>query len=195
MRAFGPSALVTPANGVTMARVAGTPVLLGLMAGTGASYLALALWVALAASDGLDGYLARRHGTTRSGAFLDPLADKLLVLGALVVLAGRGVFGWFPVGLIAVRELAMSFYRSWVGRRGISIPARRSAKAKTVVQEIAVGLALFPPVSRRAPWMARTVLWAAVALTVTSGVQYLLDGAGARRARDRVAGGGGTDAR
>jgi CDP-diacylglycerol--glycerol-3-phosphate 3-phosphatidyltransferase len=178
-----------------MARVAGTPVLLGLMAGTGASYLALALWVALAASDGLDGYLARRHGTTRSGAFLDPLADKLLVLGALVVLAGRGVFGWFPVGLIAVRELAMSFYRSWVGRRGISIPARRSAKAKTVVQEIAVGLALFPPVSRRAPWMARTVLWAAVALTVTSGVQYLLDGAGARRARDRVAGGGGTDAR
>jgi CDP-diacylglycerol--glycerol-3-phosphate 3-phosphatidyltransferase len=186
---------VTPANGVTVARVAGTPVLLGLVVGTGASYVALALWIALAASDGLDGYLARRHGTTRSGAFLDPLADKLLVLGAMVAMAGRGVFGWFPVGLIAFREVAMSVYRSWVGRRGVSIPARRSAKAKTVVQEVAVGLALFPPVARRAPWMARIVLWAAVALTLSSGVQYLLDGAAARRVRDGAAGGGSTDAR
>lgn len=182
MRAFGPSALVTPANGVTMARVAFTPVLLALVAGSGASHLALALWIVLASSDGLDGYLARRHGTTRSGAFLDPLADKLLVLGALVCLAGRGVFAWLPVGVIAVREAAMSVYRSWVGRRGVSIPARRSAKAKTVVQEVAVGLALFPPVARRAPWMAKTVLWAAVVLTVSSGVQYLLDGTAARRA-------------
>jgi CDP-diacylglycerol--glycerol-3-phosphate 3-phosphatidyltransferase len=178
-----------------MARVAFTPVLLVLVAGTGASYVALALWIALASSDGLDGYLARRHGTTRSGAFLDPLADKLLVLGALVALAGRGVFGWVPVGLIGAREVAMSVYRSWVGRRGVSIPARRSAKAKTVVQEVAVGLALFPPVARRAPWMARIVLWVAVALTVSSGVQYLLDGAAARRARTGVADEGGTDAR
>lgn len=188
MRAFGPSALVTPANGVTMARVAGTPVLLGLVVGTGASYVALGLWIALAASDGLDGYLARRHGTTRSGAFLDPLADKLLVLGALVAMAARGVFGWFPVGLIASREVAMSAYRSWVGRRGVSIPARPSAKAKTVVQEVAVGLALFPPTARRAPWTARIVLWAAVALTLGSGAQYLLDGAAARRARGRTGG-------
>jgi CDP-diacylglycerol--glycerol-3-phosphate 3-phosphatidyltransferase len=195
VRAFGPSALVTPANGVTLARVAFTPVLLVLVAGTGASYVALALWIALASSDGLDGYLARRHGTTRSGAFLDPLADKLLVLGALVALAGRGVFGWVPVGLIGAREVAMSVYRSWVGRRGVSIPARRSAKAKTVVQEVAVGLALFPPVARRAPWMARIVLWVAVVLTVSSGVQYLLDGAAARRARTGVPEEGGTDAR
>lgn len=178
---------MTPANGITMARVAITPVLLILVAGSGPSYPALALWIVLASSDGLDGYLARRHGTTRSGAFLDPLADKLLVLGALVALAGRGVFGWLPVGLIASREVAMSVYRSWVGRRGISIPARRSAKAKTVVQEVAVGLALFPPVARRAPWTARIVLWAAVVLTVTSGVQYLLDGAAARRGRTGVA--------
>lgn len=182
MRAFGPSALVTPANGVTMARVAFTPVLLLLVAGSGASYLALALWIALASSDGLDGYLARRHGTTRSGAFLDPLADKLLVLGAMAALAARGVFAWLPVGLIGSREVAMSVYRSWVGQRGVSIPARRSAKAKTVVQEVAVGLALFPPTARRAPWMAKIALWAAVVLTVSSGVQYLLDGASARRA-------------
>ncbi|CAN5119360.1 CDP-diacylglycerol--glycerol-3-phosphate 3-phosphatidyltransferase [soil metagenome] len=187
MKAFGPSALVTPANGVTMARVAFTPVLLAWVAGSGASYLLLGLWIVLASSDGLDGYLARRHGTTRSGAFLDPLADKLLVLGAMVALAGRGVFAWFPVSLIALREVAMSVYRSWVGRRGVSIPARRSAKAKTVVQEVAVGLALFPPVARRAPWMTKIALWAAVVLTLSSGVQYLLDGAAARRARAGVA--------
>ncbi|HWH34524.1 MAG TPA: CDP-alcohol phosphatidyltransferase family protein [Acidimicrobiales bacterium] len=188
MSSFGPSALVTPANGVTMARVAFTPVLLGLVVGSGASYFVLALWIGLAASDGLDGFLARRHGTTRSGAFLDPLADKLLVLGALVALAARGVFAWFPVAVIAAREITMSVYRSWVGRRGVSIPARRSAKAKTVVQEVAVGLALFPPAARRAPWAAQLALWLSVGLTISSGVQYLLDGTRARRGGDRASG-------
>ncbi len=184
MRAFGPSALVTPANAVTVARAAFTPVLLVLIVGSGASYPVLALWIVLAASDGIDGYLARRHGTTRSGAFLDPLADKLLVLGAMATLAARGAFGWVPVGLIAARELAMSGYRSWVGRRGVSIPARPSAKAKTVVQAVAVGLALAPVATRRAPWLARVVLWVAVGLTVGSGGQYLRDGTlGARRRR------------
>ena len=182
MRAFGPSALVTPANGVTLARAAFTPVLLLVILGSGASYPALALWITLAASDGVDGYLARRYGTTRSGAFLDPLADKLLVLGAMATLAARGVFGWVPVGLIAARELAMSGYRSWVGRRGVSIPARSSAKAKTAVQAVAVGLALAPIAVRRAPWLARVVLWVAVVLTLGSGAQYLRDGTRAARA-------------
>ncbi len=175
---FGPSALVTPANGVTLARVAFTPVLLAVIADSAASYPALAMWIVLAATDGLDGFLARRHGTTRSGAFLDPLADKLLVLGAMVVLAARGSFSVLPVALIAGREVAMSAYRSWVGRRGVSIPARWSAKVKTVVQEVAVGCALFPPLADGAPGVADAVLWVAVALTLVSGVQYLLDGAG-----------------
>lgn len=181
MKGFGPSALATPANGVTVARAAFTPVLLVVVVGSGASYPALALWIVLAATDGIDGYLARRHGVTRSGAFLDPLADKLLVLGAMVALAARGAFGWVPVGLIAGRELAMSGYRSWVGRLGVSIPARRSAKAKTAVQAVAVGLALAPVAVRRAPWLVRAVLWVAVALTLVSGAQYLRDGTRARR--------------
>lgn len=188
MRAFGPSALVTPANGVTVARAAFTPVLLLVIGGSGASYPALALWITLAASDGIDGYLARRYGTTRSGAFLDPLADKLLVLGAMVTLAARGAFGWVPVGLITAREVTMSGYRSWVGRRGVSIPARRSAKAKTAVQAVAVGLALAPIATRRTPWLARVVLWVAVALTLGSGVQYLRDGTRAARLRSVVDG-------
>ncbi|MDQ3305311.1 MAG: CDP-alcohol phosphatidyltransferase family protein [Actinomycetota bacterium] len=189
MRAFGPSALATPANGVTVARAAFTPVLLIVIVGSGASYAALVLWIVLAASDGIDGYLARRHGITRSGAFLDPLADKLLVLGAMVALAVRGAFGWFPVGLIAGREVAMSGYRSWVGRRGVSIPARRSAKAKTVVQAVAVGLALAPVSARRAPGLVRGVLWVAVALTLGSGAQYLRDGTRAHRLRPGADGG------
>lgn len=175
---FGPSALVTPANGVTMARVALTPLLLAVIGTSGPSYPALVGWIALASTDGVDGYLARRHGTTRSGAFLDPLADKLLVLGAMGVLAARGAFSWVPVVLIGVREVAMSGYRSWVGRRGVSIPARPSAKAKTVVQEVAVGVALFPPLAGDQAWAATSLLWLAVVLTLGTGVQYLLDGRG-----------------
>ena len=171
---FGPSALATPANAVTMARVGLTPVLLAGILASGASWPALALWIALASTDGVDGFLARRHGTTRSGAFLDPLADKLLVLGALVCLVAEGVVWWVPVAIIAVRELLMSAYRSWIGRHGVSLPARGSAKVKTVVQAVAVGVALAPTLEG-ADWLTSTVLWGAVVLTVYSGLQYLAD--------------------
>jgi CDP-diacylglycerol--glycerol-3-phosphate 3-phosphatidyltransferase len=138
-------------------------------------------WVVLASTDGLDGYIARRQGTTRSGAFLDPLADKVLVLGAMWALVQNDVFSWIPVGLIALREIGVSVYRSWEGRRGISVPARQWAKVKTVVQDVAVGFALLPTTAER-PGIAITVLWAAVALTLVTGAQYLLDGAKVRRA-------------
>jgi CDP-diacylglycerol--glycerol-3-phosphate 3-phosphatidyltransferase len=172
--AFGPSALATPANAVTGLRVGLTPVLLVGILASGASWPAFALWIALAATDGVDGYLARRQGTTRSGAFLDPLADKFLVLGALVCLAAGHLVGWVPVVIIAVREVWMSLYRGWLGRHGVSLPARRSAKLKTVVQALAVGMALAPPLED-APWLVSTVLWAAVVLTIVSGYQYLSD--------------------
>jgi CDP-diacylglycerol--glycerol-3-phosphate 3-phosphatidyltransferase len=171
---FGPSALATPAHAVTMARVGLTPVLLAGILASGASWPALALWIALASTDGVDGYLARRHGTTRSGAFLDPLADKLLVLGALVCLVAEDVVWWVPVAIIAVRELWMSAYRSWLGRHGISLPARTSAKVKTVVQAVAVGVCLAPTLEG-ADWLTSTFVWGAVVLTVWSGLQYLAD--------------------
>ncbi len=179
---FGPSALATPANAVTAARVLVTPVLLVLIIGVGASWPAFALWTFLASTDGVDGYLARRHGTTRSGAFLDPLADKLLVLSALWALVVEGGMWWLPVALITAREVAMSAYRGLVARRGVSIPARGTAKVKTVVQGVAVAVALCPPVAGGASWLVGTVLWAAVALTLVSGAQYLLDGRVARAA-------------
>jgi len=172
---FGPSALATPANAVTMARIVVMPVLIALITGDGTAWPALALWVVLAGTDFADGWLARRHGTTRSGAFLDPLADKVIVLGAMAALVAGGQLWWLPVAIIAVREVALSVYRSYVGRRGVSVPARLPAKVKTWMQDIAVGLAIAPVVD--AYRVLRVgVLWAAVILTVVTGVQYLWDG-------------------
>jgi CDP-diacylglycerol---glycerol-3-phosphate 3-phosphatidyltransferase len=136
----------------------------------------------VAATDGLDGWIARRHGTTRSGAFLDPLADKVVVVGALFVLAAEGWVSWVPVGLIAAREVLMQLYRSVLARNGISVPARTSAKFKTLVQDAAVGLCLIPLVAPHR-LVTNAVLWAATALTLLTGFQYLMDGRSAARAR------------
>ena len=177
---FGPSALATPANAVTIGRLLISPVLLAMILAGGDSWGALVLWILLAATDGVDGYLARRQGTTRSGAFLDPLADKVLVLGAMAALVVTGAFWWFPVALIAVRELTISLYRAYWGRRGLAIPARWWAKVKTVVQEVAVGFALLPITADDHGWIADGLLWAAVVFTLVTGAQYLLDGQRAR---------------
>lgn len=177
---YGPSALATPANALTAARLLAAPVFVGLIVGEGATWLTVAVGVAVAGSDGVDGWLARRQGTTRSGAFLDPLADKFVVLGAFFALAAQGHLPWLPVTLIAAREVGMSAYRSWAGRRGVSIPARRSAKVKTVVQELAIATCLVPPLASQHDLQVGAV-WAAAALTLSSGVQYLWDGRRALR--------------
>ena len=172
---FGPSAILTPANAVTIARLCVTPFFLAMVIGGGDSWPAVAAWILLTATDGVDGYIARRQGTTRSGAFLDPLADKVLVLGALFALVAADVFWWLPVVVIAVREFAVSGFRSVLGRRGISVPARWWAKVKTVVQEVAVGFALLP-LTADERWVSSSVLWVAVALTLVTGAQYFLEG-------------------
>jgi CDP-diacylglycerol--glycerol-3-phosphate 3-phosphatidyltransferase len=173
---FGPSAIVTPANGVTLARVLVTPLLLAWVVADGVSWRAEGLWFVLSLTDGIDGFLARRHGSTRSGAFLDPLADKFLVLGAMITLVHIDVFALLPVALIAAREIAMSVYRAVAaGRSGVSIPASRSAKLKTVVQDFAVAFAILPGIGDHHPAVARTVLWAAVALTLYTGAEYMKD--------------------
>ncbi|HEX2064754.1 MAG TPA: CDP-diacylglycerol--glycerol-3-phosphate 3-phosphatidyltransferase [Acidimicrobiales bacterium] len=180
-RGFGPSALITPANAVTVVRVLVTPVLIAMILGGGSSWPAIAFWIALCATDWVDGYLARRQGTTRSGAFLDPLADKFMILGAMFALVAEEVFWWVPVALITARELVISLYRVWMGRQGVSVPARWWAKVKTVVQQVAVGLALLPLTDDQ-PAVANLCLWAAVGLALVSGAQYLLDGNRAARA-------------
>lgn len=183
---FGPSALATPANLLTIARLVLTVPLLAMIVDTGASWSAAALWIALCITDGIDGHIARRQGTTRSGAFLDPLADKVLVLGAMFALVANDTFWWLPVGIITVRELGIQAFRSYWGKKGLAVPATSLAKAKTLTQEVAVGLGLVPTTAIDASWMATTVLWAAVALTVVSGVQYLQAGSrGVTRAGSR----------
>jgi CDP-diacylglycerol--glycerol-3-phosphate 3-phosphatidyltransferase len=176
---YGPSALATPANAVTVARLLATPVLVALVLVLGASWVTVTVWAVLAGTDGLDGWVARRQGATRSGAFLDPLADKVLVAGALVALVARGEIWWLPVALIAGRELGISAYRIVVGRRGVSVPARWTGKAKAWAQDLAVGLALLPPVATNHHGLVVAVLWTAVGLTFLSGTQYVVDRRGA----------------
>lgn len=179
---FGPSALATPANAITIGRLVLSPPLWALIVVSGPSYLALVLWIVLAATDGLDGWIARKMGTTRSGAFLDPLADKALVLGAMWAIVAADGFWWLPVALITARELAISGFRSYWVRRGLAVPASFSAKVKTVVQDVAVGLALLPPVAEHAGGLVSVALWLAVALTLFTGAQYLVDGSRATSA-------------
>lgn len=181
---FGPSALATPANALTAARLLAAPAFVGLILSEGPSWVTVAVGVAVAGSDGVDGWLARRQGATRSGAFLDPLADKVVVIGAFVALAAQGRLPWLPVGLMAGREIAMSGYRSLLGRRGVSIPARRSAKLKTVVQELAIATCLVPPLAGQRS-LQLGAAWVATALTLSSGVQYLWDGRDALKRSER----------
>lgn len=174
---YGPSAILTPANIVTLVRLAAAPVAFSMMLTdpNQSSWPLAALWFVLSTSDMLDGTLARKQGTTRSGAFLDPLADKVLVFGALCALAVIGTFWWLPVIIIGARELAISLYRVYWGRHGLAVPARKSAKAKTFVQSIAIGCALAPPLVDQ-PWIATGFLWASVALALWSAALYFVDG-------------------
>jgi CDP-diacylglycerol--glycerol-3-phosphate 3-phosphatidyltransferase len=172
---FGPSALATPANALTVARLLATPVFIALIVNKGASWWTVAFGVLVAGSDGFDGWLARRQGATRSGAFLDPLADKVVVLSALFLLSYEHVLPWIPVILIGGREFLMSVYRSWLGRQGVSIPARNSAKVKTLVQDLAIATCLVPPLAPHHD-LQLAVIWLAAAFTIVSGLQYLFDG-------------------
>jgi CDP-diacylglycerol--glycerol-3-phosphate 3-phosphatidyltransferase len=172
---FGQSALATPANFLTLSRIIVAVPTLALIRDRGSSWLTVGLWTLITASDSLDGWLARRDGATRSGAFLDPVADKLIVLGGFMVLADRGVFAWWAVLLVIVRELGISLYRSIAGRRGIVLPAQRLGKYKAFTQYIAVGGVLLPIT---ADWAGaqQVVFGIAVVLTVVSGIEILRRG-------------------
>ena len=171
--AFDETAIVTWANMVTVGRVLASPFLFMLIPDDGrGSYIALVVWIVLCSSDGFDGYLARKHGITRSGAFLDPLADKILVLGAMFTLVSRDVFWVVPVLIIAAREIIISLYRVFVGSKGVSMPASKTAKVKTVSQQLAVGLALAPFAVVDQTWTFTVFMWIAVALTLLSAAQY-----------------------
>jgi CDP-diacylglycerol--glycerol-3-phosphate 3-phosphatidyltransferase len=172
---FGQSALATPANAITLLRIVVAIPTLALIREHGSEWMTVGLWFAITASDSLDGWMARRDGATRSGAFLDPVADKLIVLGGLGVLADRGVFPWWPIVLIAAREFGISAYRSIAGRRGVVLPAQRLGKYKAFTQYCAVGFVLLP-ITADYVGFQQAVLGIAVALTLVSGLEIVRRG-------------------
>ena len=178
--------VVSPANLVTLARLLLAPVLFAFVLDArdvdGVTWAGFVLGVVLASTDYFDGVLARRRGTvSRWGAFLDPLADKVVVIGVAVCLGMVGRYHWVPVVLLASREGIITAYRLWFARRGLAVPARRSAKWKTIVQGAALLLAVLPPL-RDADLVVGVLLWLAVAFTLVTGAQYLLDGSRATSA-------------
>jgi CDP-diacylglycerol---glycerol-3-phosphate 3-phosphatidyltransferase len=172
---YHPGKRITPANAVTVGRIAITPVVLVLLARRQFDWPTFVLGFIACGSDFVDGMLARRSGTTSAGAFLDPLADKFLVLGAMFVLAWKHALWWPLVIIVTVREIWIQIYRSRLAKRSISLPARKLAKWKTLVQQLAIGFAAMPYVGREWPWVAHIAMIAATVLTVWSGVLYYLD--------------------
>lgn len=167
------TAIATWANAITVTRVLASPFLFAILpSDSRGSWVAFVVWVVLCVSDLVDGRIARWRGPTRSGAFLDPLADKILILGAMFTLVSRGIFWLLPVSIIAAREILISVYRVVVGAKGVSVPASTLAKWKTLFQQLAVGFAIAPLTTSDATWLWLFLLWAAVALTIVTGVQY-----------------------
>ena len=134
-------------NALTIGRIVVTPIFLVLLlSGTlTGQFVALLLFIAAAISDWLDGRVARHYGVgSRLGQFLDPLADKVLVLGAFFAFLFLPADGdgnrlaepwwWWAVGLIAFRDVAVTVLRAWAERRGRTVQTRYAAKVKTAVQ-------------------------------------------------------------
>jgi CDP-diacylglycerol--glycerol-3-phosphate 3-phosphatidyltransferase len=174
-RTFGETAILTPANLLTAFRLLVTPIFIWLIVARGASWWTAGVGMIAAASDYLDGIVARRQGTTRSGAFLDPLADKIVALGSMYTLVAVGTMSLWPVLLITVREAWMTWFRARASKRGISIPARKLPKYKTLIQDFAIGFCVLP-FTAHLHWLQLVTLWTAVALTLLTGLQYYVDG-------------------
>ena len=163
-------------NVISIGRVCLIPVILLLIAQASvtARWTAAVLFAVGAATDFLDGYLARRHAmTTAVGAWLDPLSDKLFVAAPAVLLSIEGRFPVWATVVIVGREGMVQFLRWRLDKRGVSMPASKVAKLKTVSQLLAIGFSISPVPDVWDPVRTATAV-VAVALTVYSGAEYLL---------------------
>ena len=163
------------ANALTLSRIVFAPFVAALVLQMNPRWLTFVLTWILGITDRIDGDLARKIGPTKAGAFLDTLADKILLLFLGYALVIQGAFGIIPMSIIAVREVGMMIYRSYWQRYGLSLPARPSGKYKAVVQGLAIVAAMFPPL-RGSHWVIDVMLWVAVAFTLVSAAQYIIDG-------------------
>ncbi|WP_425954381.1 CDP-diacylglycerol--glycerol-3-phosphate 3-phosphatidyltransferase [Xylanimonas sp. McL0601] len=177
------------ANLVTMARIALVPIFAWALLAEGGHtvewrLVATGVFLVAAASDRLDGYLARsRNLVTDLGKLLDPIADKALVGVALVLLwVPLGELPWWVPVVILVRELGVTVMRLSL-RRTVVIPASRGGKLKTVLQIAAITLFLLP--LDHLPDFIRVIAWvvmlAAIVVTVVTGVDYARTGLRVRR--------------
>ena len=147
---------------------------------TGARWIACALFTVAATTDYVDGYLARNwQQQSPFGRWLDPVADKLLVAAAMVMLVGFDRAPLLPSLIILLREITVSGLREYMAEVSVGLPVSRLAKWKTAVQMIAIGFLLvggagpaWLPVEAIGWWG----LWIAAVLTLVTGWDYLQAG-------------------
>ena len=166
---------MSPADQLTVARALSVPIVIVLFAWDfdGHAYWATAVFCVAMATDWLDGRLARRHGRSSPlGSLLDPIADKVLVLAALVMLIEQGVIPAWMVAAIVVREVLITGLRQAAIERGVVLAARDLGKLKTWSQAVAAvagGLAAAGAWSDSVSWW---LLLVSVVLTWVSGFDY-----------------------
>lgn len=134
------------------------------------NYFAALLFVIAGVTDFFDGYIARRwNESTKLGSIIDPLADKMLMLGAFLALMYIGRADAWAIFLILTREFFITGLRVVAVSEGKSVAASQAGKIKTLFQLIAIGFLIMQ-------WpMGIALLWIAVALTIYSGYEYTRD--------------------
>ncbi len=175
-------------NILTLLRIALIPVIAGLLLSPSkeAGFWAATVFALASITDWLDGYLARRMQTvTTFGKFLDPIADKLIVMAALVMVIPYGRVPAWMVLVILGREIIITGLRGIASTEGIVIPASNLGKFKTIFQLVAIlGLLLHydyhwffgidhPYLYVNMHHFGMFFLWIAVVITIWSGVDYL----------------------
>lgn len=141
-------------------------------------WAAAVFFVAAIATDAWDGYLARSRGlVTDLGKLLDPIADKFLTGGALVGLSVLGELPWWVTVVVLVREIGVTVHRLFEAR-SVVLAAAWMGKLKTVAQSVAIALALFPfaaILGGWVNWVNVATMTIAVALTIASGIDYIVN--------------------
>src|SRR5438445_5928061 len=179
---------MSPADQLTVARALSVPIVIVLYAWDfhGHAYWATAVFCLAMTTDFFDGKLARRHGRSSAlGSLLDPIADKVLVLGTMVMLVGLHVVPGWMIAAIVVREVLITGLRQAAIERGIVLAARDLGKLKTWAQAIAAALGGFAAAGAWSKDVAWWSLLVAVVLTWVSGLDYAR--AAPRLFRGRVA--------
>lgn len=164
-------------NLLTVARLLMVPVfgylVLGVEQTNTTRWASAAVFLVAALTDLVDGVWARRYGlVTNFGKIADPIADKALIGTALIALSIQGEIAWWVTSVIIFREVAVTLLRFWVIKQGV-IPASRGGKVKTVSQIVAI-VAFLIPVNGWVDAIAQMSLGVALALTITTGIDYVL---------------------